>query len=339
MAAQPPPTDGAFLALIERQSHCAEVQHHQSITAQDAYSKFSFEELRLIDTQQGTRHAGHLAVAQLNGIPLPRPAASEDQGDAARERSALGSSIVLFKVGADAPRDFAIHESLVAENSTFVRTAWSKDFKEAKDRIIALPNDEPAVFQLYQDWLYDRKVYTQAGSTDYKLLINAYIFGERMLDVRFKNAVIRDITRVLRTTSLFDLTLTNLIYDNTPTDSKLRKLLRDIYAWLGSETWFDEDKLPHAINSEFLRDVNREHMRLRRQISLSPPFANHLAVSANYIQPETADEAATETKDSPDLKRKRESDDEAGNTSKRPAKSDGPFSIASGKELERRNSA
>jgi hypothetical protein len=72
----------------------------------------------------------------------------------------LDGEVVIFLVGTHEPRRFTVHENIVKASSEFVRLALRGDWAEASSRIIPLPEDEPAVFSVYQHWLYNGLIHT-----------------------------------------------------------------------------------------------------------------------------------------------------------------------------------
>jgi hypothetical protein len=114
--------------------------------------------------------------------------------------------------------------------SEFVRLALRGERKEATERVIPLPDDEPAVFKVYQQWLYSGLIHTREPKTDsdfdekYQLLVKEYIFGEKILDLDFKDCVADALVEKLDPVERFDPHLTNSIFDNTPSGSPLHRL-------------------------------------------------------------------------------------------------------------------
>ena len=72
---------------------------------------------------------------------------------------------IVFLVGGDAPKRFIVHEGLVKPRSDFVRLALRGDWKEAQERTIPLPEDDPNIFSVYQRWLYAGLIHTRPNST------------------------------------------------------------------------------------------------------------------------------------------------------------------------------
>jgi hypothetical protein len=195
----------------------------------------------------------------------------------------LGATVVTFRVGDEKLQDFVVHEKLIARRSEFVRTALSKDWKESLERVIHLPKAEPRTFELYQQWLYTGRIPScgygdhTKDAQEYRNLVDAYNLGERFLDADWKDAIVDAIINKLYCTSVFDPRLTNLVYDNTPLLSPLRRLLQDIYVYSGSAKWLEDME---DVNSDFAKDLCKCQMGLKNGID--PKDAPYLNISCRY---------------------------------------------------------
>jgi hypothetical protein len=158
----------------------------------------------------------------------------------------LDGEVVIFLVGTHEPRRFTVHENIVKAISEFVRLALRGDWAEASSRIIPLPEDEPAVFSVYQHWLYNGLIHTSRQGTntsaesdeEYELLLEAYILGEKILDIAFKNSVMGALVeKVGQVEGKFNKRLTSLVFDNTPSASPLRRLWLVVYYHVGNVDW------------------------------------------------------------------------------------------------------
>lgn len=197
----------------------------------------------------------------------------------------FGSAIVTFRVGSDPSQDFVIHEGVIAPGSEFVRLALRGDWKEAKERIIQLPKDDAETFAVYQQWLYTGSIRTSADDfqpgifDEYRLLVQAFILGEKFVDVNFKDCITDAIIEKLISQERFSLYLTVDVYYDTPPNSPLRRLLMDVYYWTGCAEWLDEDEL--IIEPGFMADFSRFQMRQRQSSASSP-----ILIPCNYHQHE-----------------------------------------------------
>jgi hypothetical protein len=261
-----------------------------SVTAQPQHRFYSFEELRLNDIRHRRgiisrpptvaafrNECNGLLAARLPPPSGPRPLRRVTSAS----RTRLGSSFITFRVGQGVTEDFTIHENLVTARSEFVRVALSRDWKEARERVIELPDDLPDAFETYQRSLYTditrpfNALGSKEDSQEYKLLVRAYILGERFMDDKFQNDVVNAIIDKLVHSGSFDPSLTDMVYDNTPLGSPLRQLLLDIYAWAGNAKWLNEEKLDDPVNATFAVELNKLQMNIREGKGYaSPPYTN-----------------------------------------------------------------
>lgn len=167
-------------------------------------------------------------------------------------------------------------------------------------RIVELPDDDPEAFAMYRTWLYSGKLpvlsdesecpnedatSTSIGwessadaSNKYHTLAYAYVLGERLMDVPFKNAIAD--TYVLYARGIAPARRhypSNeeicIIYDGTRSDSPIRRLLVDIWYSRGKLEWLQtDDELP----ADFLKAVVKELLRVRVSVeNLSRPWKNN----------------------------------------------------------------
>ncbi|KAK4891882.1 hypothetical protein LTR27_009581 [Elasticomyces elasticus] len=237
-----------------------------TITARPENQAQSLEELRLADYQAGRGRQctydfsfGFPTAFQPCGFKVPGKGLLHLQLPAS-QRSArlqyryhpvtittcpdLGTSTIVINVGGSEGipfQRFVVHENAVRPVAEFVKMALTGEWKEATERTIPLSEDEPAVFHVYQTWLYTRRIDT--GSPDesfYERLIKCYILGEKLLDTTFKDAIMDHILDRISSSQLFQSHLSSLVYKGTPEGSPLRRLMCELFAWCGTSTWFDE---------------------------------------------------------------------------------------------------
>lgn len=181
----------------------------------------------------------------------------------------LHSDVIVFLVGAHEPKRFIVHERLVNPRSEFVRLALRGDWKEAQERTIKLPEDDPEVFSVYQQWLYDGLIHTGSDTLfpqnddEYEALVKAYILGEKLMDPEFKDSITDAIKDKFRCLSRFDTGLTTLVFNETPSGSPLRRLWVDIYYHFGSPGWLDEHPEGPPVDAGFMVEFSRYQMQVR----------------------------------------------------------------------------
>jgi hypothetical protein len=146
------------------------------------------------------RSAG-LAGLQPNGLVAvkvqrrPEPPQSCLRAPAALAPEFLSSGVICFDIGEQSER-FCVHEILATTNSAFAELALKRDWKEAQDRVIPLPGEQPDTFKLWLHWLYKTQIFTVSeaesleSGTEYQRLVKAWVLGEQLNDVAFRDAVI-----------------------------------------------------------------------------------------------------------------------------------------------------
>ncbi|GAB7335170.1 hypothetical protein MBLNU13_g07000t3 [Cladosporium sp. NU13] len=247
----------------------------QSISSHTLVQNFSFEELRLAHYDNHREKlkpclgdtSKLMTTQQRSALRITPPSRSIKA--AADSTDKFSGEAIVFLVGTDAPKRFIVHEGLIKPRSEFVRLALRGEWKEAQERTIPLPEDDPNIFSVYQRWLYDGLIHTRPNSTpsktddEYSMLVNAYILGEKIMDSNFKDSVADAIVEKLRLTHRFDTSLTNLIFDNTLPASPLRRLWLDAYYNFGRPEWLNASLVGDAINSEFMIEFSRYQMQFR----------------------------------------------------------------------------
>lgn len=181
----------------------------------------------------------------------------------------LHSNVVSFLVGTHEPKRSIVHERLVNPRSEFARLALRGVWKEAQERTIKLPEDDPEIFSVYQQWLYDGLIHTgsqtlfPATDDEYEALVKAYILGEKLMDQDFKDAIIDAILDKFRNMSRFDTGLTTLVLNGTPSGSPLRRLWMDVYYHFGSPQWLDDHPDSDPVDAGFVAEFSRYQMQVR----------------------------------------------------------------------------
>ncbi|KAK6428853.1 hypothetical protein LTR95_014999 [Oleoguttula sp. CCFEE 5521] len=173
-----------------------------SLTAHPDYASDSFEELRIreaLGSVPATLHAagsdarGGLQIAKVPFVRHSRVPAASIRAHRPFDLS-IGSEVVAFHVGHEALR-FTVHKNIIKIRSEFVRKALEGNWQESQGKDIRLPTDEPKVFAIYQAWLYFGElrscgIEVNDKTGEYELLVRAYIFGEKLMDGDFKDALI-----------------------------------------------------------------------------------------------------------------------------------------------------
>lgn len=188
--------------------------------------------------------------------------------------SSLGSSLVLVMVGSPS-QSFQIHRSLIMANSDFFRLALNGQWLEREGKVV-LKEIDAAPFDGYVQYLYTGKIFTQhEGDVDQEnntdaewgRLVEMYFLGDFITDVRFMNTVMDAIIEKVMQTREWPAGHTQAIYDMTPDNSPLRRLISDLHVY-----WGINFNLSYALQNtgapkEFFQDVARTMVTLYH----SPP--------------------------------------------------------------------
>ena len=178
-----------------------------------------------------------------------------------------------------------IHKQMICEHSVFFQTAMKKEWQEGQDRTIPLPDDRVEVVSLYVQWTYYDRILSHGNPTmaerdsaELDRLIDAFVFGDKDQDGRFRDAVLDALVACASTPDTAGMTwfpamsAVKKAYQRTPEGSPLRRLLVDLWARHAMEKWLGADMVP-----EFLSDLVRELLSLRQDQLPSHPCDGHLS--------------------------------------------------------------
>lgn len=171
-----------------------------------------------------------------------------------------------------------VHDTILCACSRFFQAACTGLFKEAYEKTVRLPEIEPCHFESFLVWLYTQSLHhVQQRDVDrhYKALFELYFLGEKLQVRTLKNAIV-DATIALEQSSAFVpcTEQVRLVFEQTPRDNPLRRLLVDMHAWdvepkfmVEHEDWFGKD---------FLLDLALVCMDLLdRPPRLHPPYVQN----------------------------------------------------------------
>ena len=143
----------------------------------------------------------------------------------------LYKTVITVKVGTEPKKEsFFIHKELACSKLPFFRAAMSGAWEEAKTGVVVMPDDDPEVFSLFQDWLYtstlryERVIAHQADKDELQFVMEIIIFADKIgaIDLHYK--AIDLIVQVLRKVSMHGQHV-HFAYDNTAFNADLRQLL------------------------------------------------------------------------------------------------------------------
>lgn len=187
----------------------------------------------------------------------------------------------------DDKESFYVHEDAICDRSEFFRNAMKPEWASLRPnpRVIDLPDDDAAAFALYQQWLYTRQLpilpddlEEDSGSSEgYHTLAYAYVLGERLMDIDFKNSIASAYVLYARGTPPGKRAYPSneeirIIYEGTQERAPIRKLLVDIWCCRGKHEWIENDA---DLPKDFLVEVTKALLKARPSLeSLSRPWKN-----------------------------------------------------------------
>lgn len=132
-------------------------------------------------------------------------------------------------------RSSVVHEAIIRAESPFFEAVLSKEWKESEERVVRLPEQYPEAFDIYLRWIYSGKLVvgkidiqdTQAYDSFTNSLSRAYILGEMLQDVDFKEAVIDGLFETIEPTERVPARQAKFLFDNTPKNAPIRRMLVD----------------------------------------------------------------------------------------------------------------
>ncbi|KAF2704198.1 hypothetical protein K504DRAFT_442237 [Pleomassaria siparia CBS 279.74] len=238
-----------------RDSACLSPKQYLYQSGNPVYPRDSF-------TTTATANAGNVSES----LRSNEPAAKKDVRIPAKQAVKFGSSFVKIHVGeGDSKQSFAIHQALICARSRFFEKALNGKWKEAEEKVVKLPEDDPIAFGLYEQLLYTGSLPSKPEATgsgasqEYVILSKLYVLAVKVQDIHAKCAAtnamlsrIREIQNGKR--ALPDATAINIIYAGTPGPCAARRLLVDMYTCKATGGVFAE-WLQGRVPLEFLEDL------------------------------------------------------------------------------------
>jgi hypothetical protein len=119
-----------------------------------------------------------------------------------------------------------------------------------------LSSEDPGVFEGYLRWLCARGVDAKSGDNAHGHLARLYVLGEKLVDAKFQEAVLKELIKNVRELEKYPSTETiKIIYNGTTEGSPARHLLVDFYACRASAKWDGIKKMRQDTNDQFADDL------------------------------------------------------------------------------------
>jgi hypothetical protein len=180
-----------------------------------------------------------------------------------------------------------VHEGTLCKSSDYFKRMMKPEWVERRDcpNSIQLPDDDFESVSDYIKWLYAgnmaQKLYKQSEEDDrervaeeaekvFVLLARAYIFAEKILDMKYKNAVVRTVAVAMKDSDWsMGPESVGVVYNGTPPNSLLRRLIADNIASIAYDDTEEGVGWMTFIDGyprEALADALKATVKLRRKV-------------------------------------------------------------------------
>lgn len=137
---------------------------------------------------------------------------------------------------------------MITKQSKYFAAALKKEWRANRSQPVSLSGEDPDMVSAYVQWLYSGKIFVTKhdsnGDASYWALCQLYGLGERLMDDSFQDYIVIAIFDLMKhehpvnkTCAFPDEVAINSIYQNTPVDSPLRRLLVDINTANAESDW------------------------------------------------------------------------------------------------------
>ena len=146
-----------------------------------------------------------------------------------------------------------VHQGVLCKHSEFFKRMMKPEWTSMRKspNIIDLPNETVNTMSDYVKWLYagsmpltlcnadgndKREQVAEEAEKIFVMLANAYVFGEKIVDVRYKNAILRA-AAAAKKSSKWNMGPESvaIVYDGTPPGSSFRRMIAESMACLAHD--------------------------------------------------------------------------------------------------------
>lgn len=190
-----------------------------------------------------------------------------------------------------------VHRGNLSKSSEYFRNMLKPEWASMRDEAntIHLNDDCATTVKAYTTWLYtdtvpwdmdsigrprQREERAQEAEKVYIELAKAYVYGEKIMDTKYKNMVVEAIVYAI---SLFHWNMgsesVSIIYAGTPSGSPMRRLITDQAAHLAHDDSKDGpgwmsffDGYPQEALLDILKAMSKLRRGFKREVTASPTF-------------------------------------------------------------------
>ena len=185
----------------------------------------------------------------------------------------MSDTIIAVEVGDNITRVFHVHQNILTATSEFLKSRAKPEWLQEGQQL-KLREHTPEALQIYATWLYTRMIpktpraaepEEPVTDSEWRILAEAYVLGEYLMDDKFKDTVI-DALRAKATTEGGKVfvkmpEVVAMIYSGTSSGSVVRKFIVDMH--LKYADLADHDSVAFDGPTEFFRDLSRAFMAKR----------------------------------------------------------------------------
>ena len=187
-------------------------------------------------------------------------------------------TIIINEEQPELTATYHVPEELLVEKSKFFQAACRNEWKEAKSRVVKLPDVDPASFNCYLLWVYRGRLpvrnewdmYSDGWQERHLAvqsnLVKLWILADRLADARLRNAIMDEmVTATGKLESRFESVLFNpemtaLAWSATTAGRPLRRLILDYYVLYVSVEDVEKDVDKHP--PEFVKELMLDSLRM-----------------------------------------------------------------------------
>ncbi|KAH7363881.1 hypothetical protein BKA65DRAFT_472250 [Rhexocercosporidium sp. MPI-PUGE-AT-0058] len=168
------------------------------------------------------------------------------------------------------PNRFVVHKDFACHYAPVLEAAFNGKFIEGHTQVYKFQDTGEEAVRLLVHWLYTQKLDTivlndlhkQGGSENHskhlnsqsRAMVELWVLCERLLIPRLQNEIITEIERVRKHTQVISISNLKYVYENTPSDSPLRRVHVD-YCVAHCISSISYSKYPDRYPQEMLLDM------------------------------------------------------------------------------------
>ena len=156
-------------------------------------------------------------------------------------------------------KSFVVHKDVITRRSPFFKSACAKCWaKNAECPKINLPEDDPTIFGVFLQCIYQNVVPTELAQETFELMAKVYVFADKVGDLTTANLIIDEFTRLSdKIQEIPGLDTIAVVFQRTSENAPLRRLIVDFCIREAPISWLSElsacfEALPPSFFAAFM---------------------------------------------------------------------------------------